>query len=106
MTSVRHRVDSLFDNGGCGEYPAAFERLHMIYKGKNRKYTVLGTDNCRWDDDLGRWVAPDPAASGSVVLERIADGKVFFLFYHCQTQRWVGRGIKDGKIDGDREVTL
>ena len=77
-----------------------------MYEGKNGTYTLVGSDNCVWDGSEDRWRAADPRQGATVVLERTDDGKIFFLYYHCTTKKWVGRGIKDGRIDGSREVEL
>ena len=77
-----------------------------MFQGKNGIYTLVGTDNCVWDDNENGWRAVDPQQDATVVLERMDNGKIFFLFYHCTSEKWVGRGIEDGKIDVSCEVEL
>ncbi len=77
-----------------------------MFQTKNDTYTLVGLDNCEWNEKDGGWDVKDPEQTATVVLERMSDGKIFFLYYHCHTKAWVGRGIKDGRIDDSCVVEL
>ncbi len=56
-----------------------------MYQTKNGIYTLIGLNNCEWNDEAGAWDVMDPEQTATVVPERLADGKIFFQY---QWNRW------------------